>query len=277
MGAVFALASAVSFGISDVSGAVAARRLSSVNVALGMQLAGLLALLPALWLLPGAPSWRAIAIGAAAGLIGNLGLILYLRCMALGPIGVISPIAALIGAAVPVAWGVLIAGDDLGWAQRVGVAVGLIAVVASAYRPGSSIRAGGSRGPLVALVAGAAFGLFFVILDATPPDSGLWPLLGARFGGLASILVMALAVRRSPIPRTALGLVAFSGITDVLANALFLLATRTGLLSLVSLLASLYPVVAVLVARLVLAERLSRLQGGGVVLAMVALALLVGG
>ncbi len=275
MAAVLALSAALSFGISDVAGAVAARRVSALTVTLGMQLVGLVVLLPILVLAPGDLSWRALWVGGAAGVIGNLGLILYLRCMALGPIGVISPIAALLGAAVPVAWGVLLQGDVLAPTQRAGVAAGLVAVVLVAYVPGTSIRTSGSRGPVAAVAAGVAFGFFFVVLSATPEGSGLWPLLGTRVAGVTTAAILLVATRRPAHPGSAAGLVAVSGVTDIAANSLFLLATRVGLLSLVSLLTSLYPVVAMLVARLWLDERLTRLQTGGALLAIVASGLLV--
>jgi drug/metabolite transporter (DMT)-like permease len=273
---VLALGAALSFGISDISGAIAARRSSALQVALGLQLAGLPVLLVGLLLFPGVLTLRALALGVLAGAVGNLGLVLYLRSMAVGPVGVISPLSALVGAAVPVAWGVWLVGDDLdGW-QLVGVVAGLVAVVLVAYAPGAAQRAYGRRGPLYALVAGAAFGLFFVVLDATPADSGLWPLVGSRIGGTVLLLGLLAAAPR-PLPgRASIPPIALAGLTDMLANLLFLLATRAGLLSLASLLTSLYPVVALLAARVLLAERLTRLQGLGVALALAASALLVG-
>ena len=278
MGALLAIASAVSFGISDVAGAVATRRSAASSVAIGIVVAGMIPLVPLLVLIPGTPSAAAFAYGSAAGLVGNLGLVLYLRCMALGPIGVISPIAGLVGASLPVAWGAVVIGDDLGTPEIVGIALGLVAVVAVAYVPGTSVRSSGSRGPVTALAAGASFGLFYLFLDATPATSGLWPLVGSRLIGVLPVFVFAVATSRPlVVDRTALRLTVLAGVADVAANALFLLATRIGLLSLVSLLASLYPVVALVIARLVLTERLSRLQGAGVGLALVATGLLAGG
>lgn len=277
MGVFLALASALGFGVSDVAGAVATRRASVLSVTLGIQVTGFIVLVPALLLLPGIPSSRALWLGALAGFLGNGGLVLYLRSMAVGPIGVISPTAALVGAAVPVAWGVVLSGDQLSSLQVGGVVAGLVAVLAVAYVPGTPLKRAASGGTVAALVAGAGFGLFFVVLDATPADSGLWPLLGARIAGSTTMALLLVVARRPPLPRGTHRLVLLSGTTDVAANLLFLLATRSGLLSLVSLLTSLYPVVALLVARLLLAERLSRLQGGGVLLALTATGLLVVG
>ncbi|WP_281175609.1 DMT family transporter [Nitriliruptor alkaliphilus] len=269
-----ALCAAVSFGVSDVTGALAARRASAVTVTLIAQLAGLVVLLPALLVLPGELSLRALAIGALAGLGGCAGLIVYLRGMAIGPMGVVSPLAALVGAAVPVGWGVVVNAERVTALDVMGILAGLVAVVLVALRPRqlTDVHAGGT---LLALLSGAAFGGFFVALDATPPDSGLWPLLGARLSGaLLLVVVLRFAPRRMPDRRTA-PLVIACGLTDMGANVLFLLATRTGALSLTALLTSLYPVAVVLLARRLTDERLTVLQASGVVLALCASALIV--
>jgi len=274
---VLALLAAVGFGISDVTGAVAARRLSALTVTLGIQAVGLVALLPVLVLLPGQASLGALATGGVAGVFGSVGLVLYLRAMATGKIGVVSPVAALVGAAVPVGWGVVLAGDALSSRQLVGIVLGLIAVVAVASGPPGSDRRAGARSVTAAVVSGAAFGLFFVALDASPPDSGLWPVLGSRLAAITVLTVTIISRGRALVPVGSGRLVAISGAGDVAGNVLFLLATRGGLLSLASLLASLYPVVALLVARWWLQERLTGLQAAGVLVALAATGLLVAG
>ncbi|MEX0953556.1 MAG: DMT family transporter [Nitriliruptoraceae bacterium] len=275
MGALLALGAAISFGVSDVAGAVASRRSPALTVAIGMQFAGFPVLLAGLWWLSGTPSVQALLLGALAGSVGNIGLVLYLRSMAVGPIGVISPISAVVGAGVPVTWGVLVAGDPLTAVQVGGIVAGLAAVVLVAWSPGASLRAYGSRGPIVAFVAGLFFGFFFIALDATPADSGLWPLLGARVAGSLSLIAFFLWRGTRPRHGMAVGLIVLSGTTDMLANVLFLLATRSGLLSLASLLASLYPVVALLIARQLLHERLRPIQALGVAVALAATLALV--
>jgi drug/metabolite transporter (DMT)-like permease len=266
---VLALASAVSFGISDVAGGLAARRASAVTVTLVAQFTGLVILLPALLVLPGQSSLRGLLIGALAGVAGSAGLIVYLRGMAIGPMGVVSPLAALVGAAVPVGWGVVINAERVTGLDVAGILAGLVAVVLVAVRP-RQIADAHAAGTLLAMLAGAAFGAFFVALDATPADSGLWPLLGARVGGvLLLLIVLRLAPRRMP-DRSTTPLVLASGAMDMAANVLFLLATRTGALSLTALLTSLYPVAVVLLARRLTDERLTHLQAGGVVLALCA-------
>ncbi len=274
MAALLALMAAVSFGVSDVAGAVASRRASALAVTFGLLVTGLPVLAIGL-VLPGEATLRAFGLGALAGTIGTIGLVLYLRSMAVGPVGVISPISALLGVAVPVSWGVVVSGEVLSPLQVLGVLGGILAVVMVAWSPGASIRAYGSRGPVVALLAGTLFGLYFVILDATPGGSGMWPLVGARVSGTLLVAVLLATVRRPLPPGSQWPLIALSGATDVTASILFLLATRSGLLSLVSLLASLYPVVALLLARSFLRERLTPLQGVGVVLALCATTALI--
>jgi drug/metabolite transporter (DMT)-like permease len=273
VGPALALASALSFGISDFAGGLAAKRTSPVAVTGLMQLTGLVVLVPALLLMPGAASVAALGLGAMAGLAGAAGLIAYLRGMAIGPMGVVSPLAALVGAALPVSYGVWL-GEQLTPGNLAGVLLGLFAVVAVAYAPGQ-LAVEELRGPLLALLGGITFGLFFVLLDATPADSGMWPLLGARVA--AALLVGAVWLRNTnEVPtRPAIRLAVLAGLLDMLANVLFLLAVRSDLLSLTSLLASLYPVVVVILARQLLAERLSTLQGVGVGAALAGTALIV--
>lgn len=278
MGSLLALLAAAGFGVSDVAGAVAARRVSALTVTLSIQLVGLVALVPAVAVIGGQLSATALGVGALAGAFGTVGLVIYLRAMAIGPIGVISPVSALVGAGVPVGWGIILLGEELGPRQLAGIGLGLVAVVAVAYVPGTSLRSHGARGVAQASLAGTAFGLFFVVLSASPAGSGLWPLLGARGSSIALLVAAVTLRRRGVVPHGAGGLVVVSAAGDVLANMLFLEATRIGLLSLVSLLTSLYPVVALLVARWWLHERLTGTQAVGVLAALSATALLaVGG
>jgi drug/metabolite transporter (DMT)-like permease len=277
MSPIFALGASLTYGIADFTGALAARRTSALTVTLSVQLVGLLFLLPFLGFLPGTFSWPAVLIGGASGTAGTAGLVLYLRAMARGPIGVISPLAAASGAVMPVAWGSLVLGDRLSSLQFAGVVLALASVFVVAWVPGTAVGAAAPRSVLAGLGAGLLFGSFFVALDATPADSGMWPLVGARVASAVGIVLLLRVVSRPAHPGPALGLIVLSGASDMTANVLFLLATRGGLLSVSALLSSLYPVVALLLARRFLAERIHRIQAAGVVGALVATALLVSG
>ena len=272
-----ALGASLSYGVADFVGALAARRASALTVTLGMQLVGLLVLLPFLPFLPGRPSTLAVVIGATSGAAGTGGLIIYLRSMAAGPIGIVSPIAAVTGAAVPVAWGALLLGDDLTSLQDIGVLLALLSVVMVAWVPGSPIRAADMRAVAGGIFSGLLFGGFFIALDATPADSGMWPLVGARVASVFAVLALMRIVSRPVHPGPALPFILGAGVLDMLANVLFLLATRGGLLSISALLSSLYPVVALLLARQILRERLHPLQSSGVIGALLAMGMLVAG
>ena len=273
----FALGASLSYGVADFVGALAARRASALTVTLGMQTVGLLVLLPFLPFLPGRPSAAAIVIGAVSGAAGTAGLVIYLRAMAIGPIGVVSPLAAVSGAAVPVAWGAFVLGDELSSLQTFGVLLALVSVVVVAWVPGSAVGAADVRGVIGGLASGVLFGGFFIALDATPADSGMWPLVGARVASAIGVLLLLRLVSRPVHPGAALPQILLAGTMDMSANVLFLLATRGGLLSISALLSSLYPVVALLLARRLLKERLNPVQGSGVVGALVAMSLLVAG
>ncbi len=249
-----ALPTACAYGIADFAGGLAAKRAPVLAVTAVVQFAGLLILLPALVLLPGRPSVAAFGIGALAGIAGAVGLLLYLRALAVGPMGVVAPLSAVVGAGLPLLVGVL-TGERLGPLTLLAIAVALVAIVLATAGTGG---AGGHRvGPLLGLAAGVGFGLFFIGLDATPPDSGLWPLLAGRV--VTVTLLTALVLLRGSTARPN-RLMIISGVADSVANVGFLLATRLGDLGVSAVVVSLYPIVVVVLARMVLGERLSSLQ-----------------
>lgn len=272
------MGSALAYGAADFTGGLAARRAPVLAVTVLSQGVGLLVLLPALLVLGGEYSAVALLVGAAAGLVGTAGLVLYLVALATGPMGVAAPLAAVVGAVLPVVAGLLL-GERPSVPALVGVPLGLLAVGLTCWTrkpPGGGV--GPARRPaLLALAGGAGFGLFFVLLSVTPPASGLWPLVGARISSVA-VLVAVLALRRGRSSlRGARALAAGMGALDMTANILFLAAVRLGMLSLTGLLASLYPVVVIVLARLLLRERLTAQQRVGALAALVAVALIGGG
>jgi uncharacterized membrane protein len=264
-----ALPTAVAYGLADFTGGLAARRAPVLAVTAVIQVAGLLALLPVVWLLPGRPSAAALGIGALAGIAGATGLLLYLRALAVGPMGVVAPLSAVVGAGLPLVVGVL--GEERpGPVTVLAVTAALVAILLATAGTGGI--AGSRLGPLLGLGAGVGFGVFFVGLDATPPDSGLWPLLAGRVVTVTLLGGLVAAARSTGRPNR---LMIVSGLADTAANAGFLLATRLGDLGVSAVVVSLYPVVVVLLARIVLRERLTPLQltsaglalGAGVLLA----------
>jgi drug/metabolite transporter (DMT)-like permease len=293
----FALPAAVTYGIADFAGGLAARRASVLVVTVVAQAAGLLSLLLVMGLVTGRPSPAAFGVGALAGLAGVSGLLLYLKALAVGPMGVVAPLSAVVSAGLPLAVG-LVGGERLGPVAVLAVAVALVAILLATT--GTRNDRAASTGVLLGLAAGVGFGMFFVGIDAAPDDSGLWPLLAGRIASVALLTGLVLrhhlplptrtraatlapATGESSVPergsdhlgaRGPLLLMVVSGVFDTLANVLFLVATRLGELGISAVVVSLYPVVVVLLARVVLGERLTRTQLLSAGLALTASALL---
>ncbi len=276
MAVVLALASAAVYGAADFLGGLASRRASVFGVVALSQGIGLVAVLGLLPWLGGPVTPADLGWGAAAGLAGALGLVVFFRTLARGTMSVIAPVTAVTAAAVPVLVGVL-SGDDIGPWAATGIALALAAVVLVSAEGGlSALRSARPASLVPALAAGAAFGLFFVALDRTSTESGLTPLVTARLASLLLVVVIAVAGRRSlRVGRPALPLVALSGVGDMSANALFLLATQQdGPLAITGVLASLYPVSTVVLAQVLLRERLAAAQVTGLGTAVAAVVLI---
>ncbi len=276
------VAVAVSYGAADFCGGLASKRATSWSVTLVAQCVGLAGLAVLLLADRGAsPTGTDLALGAAASTFGVAGVGLLYLGLARGPMGTVAPITAVGAAVVPFVWG-LIQGERPGVAALVGVVAALIAVVLIASAPGAS--ATGEPGTIgrstltVSVAAGLAFGMVFILLSHTDDDSGFWPLLSGRLASTTVLVLVLLALRQPLLPRGAdPAVVMLTGVLDVGANALFLLATREGLLTLVSVLSSLYPASTVLLARAVLHERLLRHQFAGLALALAGVVLIAGG
>jgi len=273
---VLAVGSSVVWGVADFSGGSLTRRLPTLPVTVISQGAGFVALLVALGI-RGDMGWHSFGIGLAAGIGGGVGLAAFYRALSLGTMSVVSPVAAC-GAVVPFAIAIATGERPSGLAVAGAVAALGGAVLASLDERRSE-SADRTRAVTLAAVAAVALGLFVYFLGlGSREGDALSTLVGARVGSL-SFLVAACAVRRSPLrlPRSALAAVAAVGLADVSANALFAFASGHGLLSLVSVLGSLYPVVTVLLAHILLGERLTRGQRAGVLVALAGVAAIAAG
>jgi len=281
-----ALLAALAYGAGDFLGGVAARRIPPAAVVLRSNVVGLLGLLA---LSPVARdvhvAGRDLLLGAGAGVAGGVGILLLYRGLSLGVMSVVAPVTAVLSAVVPVAAG-LLAGERPSALALAGVPLALVAIALLAREPHDTDERthGMPRHELaIALGAGFAFGLFFVGLDATGDDAGLWPIVAGRTASVAMfVLVAALAVSTRPPAGAARagstpGLLVGCGVLDAGANALFLVATQHGLLTLVAVLGALYPASTLLLARLVLGERLGAGQRAGVALAGAAVVLVTAG
>jgi drug/metabolite transporter (DMT)-like permease len=228
---------------------------------------------------PADPTAADVAWGAAGGVSGGLGVMLFYRALATGVMSVVAPVTAVTGAVVPVAAGLLL-GERPGTTVLVGIAIAIAAVALLAREaPGEQERptAGARQAFVLALGAGLGFGGFFVLLDRTGDDAGLWPLVASRSVTFLVMVVIALFTSAALVPRReAIGLSLGTGVLDMTANVLFLLANREGLLAVVAVITSLYPASTIALAQLVLGERLARHQVLGLALATLAVVLIAG-
>ena len=288
---ILALAAAVLYGTADFLGGVASRRASVFAVlaltvpagAVVMLLVALLGQVPAISGLLGhgglgSPAsvgdWSAVGWAAASGVCGAGGLVAFYAGFATAPISVVAPVAALVSAVLPV--GVAIIGGERPAATVIaGGLICLVAVVLVSAQPADHL--GGRRlvtpERLRALgygaAAGAGFGLFFIFLKNAGQSGVLWPVAISRSAGTVLAFGIALATRtRPPWGRSGItGIALASGAIDAAANVCYFLATRAGLFGLAVVITSLYPGMTVLLARVVLGERMRWLQRAGLLLA----------
>lgn len=261
---------ALSYGAGDFLGGLSSRRLDAVAVVQVSQACGLVALLLTV-LVPGQELLAADALrGAAAGSVGLVGVALLYRGLARGAMAIVAPITAVGAAVLPVVWG-LLDGERPGTTALVGAAIALVAIgLVSSPQDGGEALEGRGREVTLTLVAGAAFGVVFILLGGTSDDSGLWPVLVMRVASVSLVTLALLARGRAPRlpPPGTRALVATAGILDVSANGLFVFAAREGLLSTVSVVSSLYPAATVVLAAALLHEHPDRRQRVGLVAAL---------
>lgn len=280
MSALLALLASALWGTADFAGGILTRRRPVLAVVLPSQLfalAGLLVFVGLAGQVRPAPS--AWAWGAAAGAVGSVALACFYRGLASGLMGVVAPVAAT-GVAVPVVVG-LLRGERPHAGQLAGIAVAVTGVVLAARPADAGPRAPGSSRPLLLAVAAAlGFGLVLVCIAAGSRQSVSMTLLAQRVTNVV-LLGATVPMIRPPGglvgPRRELPWLALVGAFDLSANGLYAVASRGGLVSIVAVLSSLYPVVTVLLAYRLLHERLGRLQAVGVGTALAGVLLLAGG
>jgi drug/metabolite transporter (DMT)-like permease len=266
MTAAAALLASVAWGVADFLGGVKSRSVHVLVVLLLAQVSGLLAIGLVVAVAGNAPP-ASVLWAALAGLFGTLGLASFYRGMAVGAISVVAPIAA-VGAIVPVVFGIA-TGDDVSGSQGIGFALALSGVALASFERHEAGAMRIAAGVPWAIAAMVGFGGYYVPMHEASGEDFLWAALVFR----ATVALVALAawlVMRRPIraARGHLGAIMLIGILDTAGNALFAAASSQGEVSVVSVLATLYPVTTVALAALFLGERLDRLQLAGVVSAL---------
>jgi drug/metabolite transporter (DMT)-like permease len=266
------LLSAASWGAGDFSGGIAAKKANVFRIVALAHTFGLASMLLMAWLVrESVPPQADLIWGAIAGLAGAFGIAALYKALAIGRMGIIAPVAAVITAALPVVIGIRSQGLPP-VIQLVGFAIALLSIWLVA-RPDGEIDT--HRGLGLAILAGISFGLFLVAGKQAGPHAVFWPMVAAR---AASVIVMGaislLVVRdRRPL-MPALTPIVLSGLFDSAGNALYIAATRHGRLDVAAVISSLYPASTVILARLVLKERISRIQSLGIAGALLAIALI---
>lgn len=279
MPVVLSLLASLLWGTADFLGGTASRRLPTASVVGVSQLVALLGLVPVAVLTGALDEPRAYVLPAvAAGVVGPLALAAFYRALSVGTMGVVAPVAAL-GVVVPVAFG-LLGGESPSVLQLAGIGAAVVGVVLAS---GPELRGGGAAPLLLAALAAVGFGTVFLLLAQ-----------GSEGGSLGSVVMTLLTMRLTTVllmtglmvgawrlelgvRRADLRLLVVIGAFDVGANAAFALASQGDLLAVTAVLASLYPVVTVLLARQVDGERLVGPQLPGVGLALLGVLLLAGG
>jgi len=269
----------VSWGFADFLGGIQTRRNAVLAVLLVSQGAGLVGV-ALLVILSGEPppSLADMAPAALGGLGGIIALGAFYRALAMGTMSIVAPISAT-GAVVPVIAG-LAAGDRPGPVQVVGIAVAVTGVIlASREAPTEDGRklADTRKSIALALIAALGFGGFLTALDHSAQHGVEWALLAARATSFPAVFIAALITRPALPGRADLPALCLVGVLDAGANGLFAAATTHGLLSIVGVLGSLYPVTTVVLARALLRERVRRVQEIGVVAALAGVALIAAG
>lgn len=288
---VLSLACALAYGLSDFAGGLLSRRTSPWTVAVVAQATAMVCTLlvaTLVWRDPVPADWL---WGALSGVGGGFGAAFLYRGLGAGSMSVVAPVSAVGAALLPVAVGVA-TGERPAALTWTGVACALPAIwlVSSSQQdhiPGDSLAAVEHRqhqrrrrsAELVdGLLAGLGFGLLFVSLGQIPDTAGLGPLAMSYAVAVPATITMAVILRAAWLPRDRdAGWAVVVGALSTAATVLFLLATQTGLLTVAAVLSSLYPATTVLLAALVLHERIGRTQGIGLVLAGLAIGLVAAG
>lgn len=310
--AVLSLTGALVYGAADFIGGLAAKRMSAVLVTAIAAVAGLTVMLVALPVLGGEWSTADLAWGAGSGLVGAVAIALLYASLANGPMSILSPLTALMSAVTPMLWGTLVGSERFGPLGVWGLGLALVAVVLVGFVPERGAVRPSTRGILLAIGSGLAIGTYYIVISHTSDESGVVPLVANRVVA-ASVLFLAVGVlavagraraatvpvsvgggdaptdaagpaadampspdgpgRRSPLT-TAVALALACGVLDAVANVLLLLGIRAGDLAVAAVLGAMYPAGTVLLAAIVLRERIAPVQWVGLVLALTAAGML---
>jgi drug/metabolite transporter (DMT)-like permease len=267
--------------VSDFVGGLASRRVAALRVVLVSYPVAMVLLTVIALFVGGHVSPAAVLWGGLCGISQAFGVWWFYAALGAGPISVVSPLTAVLVAGVPVGVG-LVLGERPTAVAVVGIVLALVAVllVSREVRDDDPARQHRFTAKVAWLTVGSglAFGLNFVMIAQAPVEANVWPLVFARISASAVVVLIALITRNFTAPNgTPLRLALAAGVIDTIANVAMLLALHVSLLSLAGVLMSLYPAATVVLALVVLKEKVTRWQAAGMVLALAAVALIAGG
>jgi len=272
MAAFLALISSLMWGTADFFGGFVSKKIPASKVLVLSYPVGLLFLLIYAFMLPGEITLNGLIIGSIAGVVGILAMGSLYLALAIGPMGVMSPVTAASSTFIPIAMG-LIVGEKLSWIAWSGIGIAILAVVLVSMEtsPTGGRLAISGKGLALAIASGLLIGTFLSLVGLASSVNGMWPLVFARF--ISSVLVLGYFIsKKSEKFKTGydsklFALVIISGALDATANAVFVLATFDGYLSITAVIASLYPAATVILATAFLKEKLTSIQFVGIAMA----------
>ena len=277
MAIVLSLLAAAAYGLSDFIGGVFAKRVSAWTIAFVGATAGALAIGVFSLIDGGDPQRADYAWSVLAGVGNGFGTAFLYRGLSSGRMGVVAPVSGVGAALVPVVVG-LATGERPGVIVWAGMVVALPAIWLVASEPSLPDTEPARSGLVDGVLAGLGFGTLFAALAQIPEESGFLPLAANQLVAMAVIAVVASSLRMPWVPREPAAYAgAISGVLGALATGFFLLATQSGFLTIAAVITSLYPAFTVVLAFVVLRERVHRAQGIGLVLCAVAVGLVAGG
>lgn len=297
---IFGLSGALVFGSGDFLGGMASKRMGAFLSTGVAAIVGLFVLYGLTFVIPGTVTPETIWWGILSGLCGATAILLLYAALAIGPMSILSPLGALISAIFPILWAIFVSQEGLAWFGYLALGIGAVAIVLVAFTPEKEAVKPNLRGIIFASVSGILIGLFLIVMDQVPEDSGIYPLVFNRFVNISimfSVVGGMALIRwahkrgyfgRGGKPRadlvvgdggvldykTGIKFALAGGVLDSLGNALLLLGIQSGNLSVMSVLTAMYPAGTIILAAFVLREKITKLQFFGMVLALAAAGLL---
>jgi drug/metabolite transporter (DMT)-like permease len=274
---VLALGASLSWGLADFFGPLQGRKLGALRALVYVQLGGLVGIAVIVAIRGLGPRNTLVLLAIPAAISGTLGLFAYYRGIAVGAISIVAPIAG-VSAVLPVIVGIISGESPSAW-QLAGIACALLGVFFAAREPRTDGDTRLAAGVGLAVLAAIGFGGYFPFMHAAGNADFWWASLVFRMASTTVILIVVAIQRPNPlgVPRRVLPWLALIGFGDMFGNLLYAAASTSGLVSVTSVLASLYPIVTVLLARVLLQEHVARSQEAGIGLTLAGVALISAG